>query len=66
MKRLPQMKYIILFPIIGITAIKFVITILAQYDICLQINEYPKKEIIIKIVNIIIPIIHIFIFIKFL
>lgn len=35
----PQIINIILFPIIGIILIKLVITVIAQYDICLLINE---------------------------
>lgn len=58
----PQIINIILFPIIGIILIKLVITVIAQYDICLLINEYPKNEIIINKINIIIPVFHIFLF----
>jgi hypothetical protein len=61
--KLPQINIINLLPIIGIVEIKLVITILAQYAICLQINAYPKKDTIIKKIKIIIPVFHIFLFI---
>lgn len=57
--KLPHNHSTILFPITGIDDRKFVITIIAQYDIWFQIKEYPIKDSII-IINIIIrPEIHI-------
>lgn len=58
------MILIILFPTLGIAEIKFVITIIAQYDIWFHTNEYPINDSIIIIINIIIPDIHIFIIIN--
>jgi len=59
MLKLPQIIITILFPKTGIALMKFVITIIAQYDIWFQINEYPKNDSIINMINMIIPVIHI-------
>lgn len=64
MLKFPQIIFIILFPIFGIAEIKFVITIIAQYDIWFHTNEYPINDSIIIIINITIPDNHIFIIIN--
>lgn len=61
MLKFPQIILIILFPIIGIADMKFVITIIAQYDIWFHTREYPTNDSIIISNNIVIPDIHIFI-----
>lgn len=62
--KFPQIILIILFPKLGMAEIKFVITIIAQYDIWFHTNEYPINDSIIVSNNITIPVIHIFIIIN--
>ena len=57
--KFPQMILIIFIPMFGMAEMKLVITIIAQYDICLHTNEYPINDSNIIIINIINPDNHI-------
>ena len=60
--KFPHSHKTIIFPTIGMEDKKLVITIIAQYDIWFQINEYPINDSSIMINNIIIPDINIGLF----
>lgn len=61
-EKFPQIQLTAKFPMCGIVEIRLVITVAAQKDICPHGKTYPKKAVIMLIINSKIPVIHIVVF----